>query len=70
MEAKKDKRDRQEEQKLISGFMKELQSAIWVHDHELGDGTDVPEFVQHDAHTYSVVLKPTRKKLVFKIEVE
>lgn len=66
----KNKRDRQEENKFISGFMERLQQAIYVLDHELGDGTNVPKFTQHDSHTYSVVLKPTRKKLVFKIVVE
>lgn len=64
------KLNKQEQRTLISNFMEFLNYSIQVYDCELGNGKNIPKFVQHDTNTYSVVLVPSRRKLKFSIEIE
>lgn len=65
----KPKKQRVEEQRIISNFFELLQFGLYARDGEIGDGKNVLKFVKHDGYTYSVALG-NGKRLKLKVEVE
>jgi hypothetical protein len=66
---KNSRKERVEEQRLISEFIEQLGYAMSAYDCEVRISTEpTPKFVYHDGYTYSI--KIGSKKLIFSISTE